>query len=472
MSRVIYYSNSILTAEQLSQSEVYTMLDLGFVFQAAMGSANTAVTGLACTPTSTPSLSVQIDYGALFKQNSIDVIDFGPLSPNSNAIVKIAIHNGPTTLTEFDRTLSIGESIDYLIEANFLEKDDTPEIVQYYNKNDPTSPFYGVNDSGASQYTIRRTTVSLNVIKGQSDTTGSQVTPSPTSGWLPLWVITIAYGQNYIDSASIKKADGSNFAEDRLVPYAKLNSPSFIGNPQAPTISSTNISNSIATTSFVNAFVNKTLETYATLANVSTSVANLATYASNTYAPIANATLTGVPHAPTANSNTNTTQIATTAFVEQQINYVAAVPPGAIFYFASTFLPDGYLICDGSLVSRTTYATLYATIGTTFGQGDGIRTFQLPDLSGQFIRSWDSKGLVDPYRLMGSKQADAMQGHFHSIQDVWPKGTGYGYTGTTGVGSGAINTTGGPIADTTHGVPRIASETRPVNIALVACIKT
>lgn len=58
----------------------------------------------------------------------------------------------------------------------------------------------------------------------------------------------------------------------------------------------------------------------------------------------------------------------------------AAVPIGTIIDFAAAGAPTGYLACDGSAVSRTTYALLFAVIGTTWGVGDGSTTFNLPDL--------------------------------------------------------------------------------------------
>lgn len=58
-------------------------------------------------------------------------------------------------------------------------------------------------------------------------------------------------------------------------------------------------------------------------------------------------------------------------------------PAGIIMPFAGTVAPENYLFCDGSAVSRTTYATLYAVIGDTFGAGDGSSTFNLPDLGGR-----------------------------------------------------------------------------------------
>jgi len=76
----------------------------------------------------------------------------------------------------------------------------------------------------------------------------------------------------------------------------------------------------------------------------------------------------------TPNVGDNSTKIATTAFVTQN-----AVITGAIQMWPTASAPAGYLNCDGSAVSRTTYATLYAVVGTTFGSGDGSTTFNLPN---------------------------------------------------------------------------------------------
>jgi len=59
------------------------------------------------------------------------------------------------------------------------------------------------------------------------------------------------------------------------------------------------------------------------------------------------------------------------------------VPAGVIEAFAGSVAPSGYLFCDGSAVSRTTYAALFAAIGSGYGAGDGSTTFNLPDLQGR-----------------------------------------------------------------------------------------
>lgn len=59
------------------------------------------------------------------------------------------------------------------------------------------------------------------------------------------------------------------------------------------------------------------------------------------------------------------------------------LPSGVIFPYGASTAPTGYLLCDGSLVSRTTYAALFAVISTGYGVGDGSTTFGLPDLRGR-----------------------------------------------------------------------------------------
>ena len=60
-------------------------------------------------------------------------------------------------------------------------------------------------------------------------------------------------------------------------------------------------------------------------------------------------------------------------------------PTGSIIMYGAATAPTGWLLCDGSAVSRTTYADLFAIIGTTFGAGNGSTTFNLPDLRDRFV---------------------------------------------------------------------------------------
>lgn len=99
----------------------------------------------------------------------------------------------------------------------------------------------------------------------------------------------------------------------------------------------------------------------------------------------------GTPTAPTPTSGDSSTKIATTAFVAGAIT-ATVIPTGSIFPYAGSAAPSGWLLCAGQAVSRTTYATLFSLIGTSFGPGDGSTTFNVPDARGRSLFGLDNLG--------------------------------------------------------------------------------
>jgi len=204
----------------------------------------------------------------------------------------------------------------------------------------------------------------------------------------------------------------------------------------------------------------------------------------------------------------------------QQLNAIVGgsntyLPAGAIQLFAMSAVPSGWLECNGAAISRTTYANLFAAIGTLYGAGNGTTTFNLPDLRGMFVRGWDNGRSVDPGRTLGSQQAAANNPHTHTPTVVNPAHThtltdpghnhtltdpGHVHTFSVGVVAGPeaggtaethVNTvptnsamTGITLAAATTGISSAAAsqattvsiasegiEARPVNIAMVYAIK-
>jgi microcystin-dependent protein len=151
------------------------------------------------------------------------------------------------------------------------------------------------------------------------------------------------------------------------------------------------------------------------------------------------------------------------------------VPAGTIFSFGSTVTPTGYLLCDGSAVSRTTYAALWSAVGTNFGT-DTTTTFRVPDMRGRFARGKDAGVGRDPDAgsrtamstggptgdTIGSVQADAFASHGHNVNAE--------AAFATGALTAAITTTGSPSAAyiSTNG----GNETRPENANFNFIIKT
>jgi phage-related tail fiber protein len=136
--------------------------------------------------------------------------------------------------------------------------------------------------------------------------------------------------------------------------------------------------------------------------------------------------------------------------------------PGEVCYFARNTAPTGFLKANGAAVSRTTYAALFSAIGTTFGVGDGSTTFNVPELRGEFIRGWDDARGIDSGRSFGTAQTDDFKSHTHTQQANAAGGAGSGYMS----GSSNVNNSSGGQTLATGG-----TETRPRNVALLACIK-
>jgi microcystin-dependent protein len=169
---------------------------------------------------------------------------------------------------------------------------------------------------------------------------------------------------------------------------------------------------------------------------------------------------------------------------------------GSVIAFATETPPLGFLQCDGSTVSRTTYSSLFSVIGTTFGIGDGSTTFEIPDLRGEFIRGWDNGAGNDPDSgsrtdsgdgttgdNVGTKQSYKTEDHKHATP-FSAGGTGnIGYDSTGAFGTSATSftrdkrdsnagDTGTNAAWLTNDTLESTSgETRPRNVYMMYCIK-
>lgn len=211
----------------------------------------------------------------------------------------------------------------------------------------------------------------------------------------------------------------------------------------------------------------------------STGAATFSSTIAVTGAATFSSTLTASTAPTTGGHLTNKTYVDAQDTTTQGAAVGLAAPSGAVMAFAMNSAPTGWLSADGSAVSRSTYAALFAAIGTTFGSGDGSSTFNLPDLRGYFLRGAGTNGDGTAAGTFGEKVADDVKphshaitdpGHFHGISTSGSAGTAYATTG------GATNVSNTRPTDTaTTGITinnSTGAETRPKNIALLYCIKT
>ena len=151
-----------------------------------------------------------------------------------------------------------------------------------------------------------------------------------------------------------------------------------------------------------------------------------------------------------------------------RVSSTGFVPVGAVIHFSASSAPAGYLKANGAIVTNgvgtvqgitANFSALFAIVGTTYGTAG-----TLPDLRGQFIRGWaDSTGTTDAGRVFGSAQADSFKSHTHgvSIPDYPIGGSSFGFSASASSVSSDVLTTSATGS----------TETRPLNVALLACIK-
>nr|DAP00299.1 MAG TPA: tail fiber protein [Caudoviricetes sp.] len=188
-------------------------------------------------------------------------------------------------------------------------------------------------------------------------------------------------------------------------------------------------------------------------------------------------------------NKTNTAWLDFASISDRAVIGSASALTGMIIASASVNIPEGFLLCDGSAISISTYINLYNAIGNAYGNGNGSTTFNIPDLRGEFIRGVDNGRGVDAGRQIGSNQSDAMRnltGTYYGALDGEGGYSAFCTGGATGVfmGGGAItqirnassyemkqiNGKNGFIFDASRQVP-IASEFRPRNVSVNFYIK-
>ena len=171
--------------------------------------------------------------------------------------------------------------------------------------------------------------------------------------------------------------------------------------------------------------------------------------------------------------------LATTKAVKSSQKQVTDSLVAEVSAFASANPPAGWLRCNGAAVSRTTYAALFAAIGTRFGAGNGGTTFNVPDLRGEFVRGLDEGRGIDSGRALGTVQVDSLRSHDHGLKTQVGV-FGYGelvlkdfsepghpwYEQPSGVANDEAST-GYRVATFATG----GSETRPRNLSLLFCIR-
>lgn len=172
-----------------------------------------------------------------------------------------------------------------------------------------------------------------------------------------------------------------------------------------------------------------------------------------------------------ASAGTATNKLMTPKGVAAITQLSPACPTGMIAFFALKNIPDGWLLCNGANVSRTTYANLFAAIGTNFGSGDGSTTFTLPNIGGRFIEGTTSVGDVGKTYSAGLPNISGSHNGTPWVSES---------SGAFSIVSRNVNVPGGGSSSTNavvfaasrdSSIYGSSSTVQPPSIALLPCIK-
>lgn len=458
MDRQIVYPGQIPLDTDILSAEKNALIGLAKLAGAVLGTS-TLVNGLACIPTGPASLQVVVNPGEIYSLVGIDATGYGSLPiDTTHTIMKQGILLDAVTLS-CPAPGTGGNSINYLVQAVYQDSDALPVVLPYFNASNPAQAFSGPNNSGSSQNTVRKGVCTVNVKSGVSAPTGSQITPTADAGFTGLWVVTVANGQATITAGNIVQLAGAPFNQGFL-PVS--------GGTVAGSFALSGVLSPAQITSNQNDYTPPSIATANTLrlsSNARLNVTGLSGGAAGRVQIIHN-----VGTFPIVFTYLDVLSLAANRFafgmtlgggqsMEIQYDATSALwrakslpePIGTIKSFGGGTLPAGYLLRDGSNLSRTTFAALFNEVGTAWGVGDGSTTFGVGDDRRRVTVGSGGAGTGTLGNAVGNTGGEEA----HPLTGVEGPSHGHLFSGFSGSADGSEPTTGVVAKTTTGGTTNI-----------------
>jgi microcystin-dependent protein len=478
--RILVYPAENLLDTDLLRMEIFRMNDISKLAQTIIGgwpispsTPSAIAAGLNATPTVSPAFSVTVAPGVIYQYEQFDSTAYGSVpSDTTQYLYKQGINLLPTQLDDFNPASTPGDSIAYLIQAALLTADVEVTTRQYFNPSDQNNPIT------MSAPDVRTDTVSLTIKASAQGVT--PVIPTPDAGHIGLWVVTVPQGATVITSGMIAEYSGSSFVSETLpqkVSYTSLQQSTPIYG-----LDTSGAANTITVTA------TPTYTSNGDGAHIWVKVANTNTGATGM-------DVSGTGSLPVRKSSSLGLVALTGAELQAGGIYefmsdgtywqlltpsVASIlPAGMIADFGMASAPPGWLLCDGSVVSQSTYAALYAAIGSTWNTGgEGAGNFRLPNA--QRRNRVGSGGSATSTAFTGTTVGSYGGEETHTLleAELAP------HTHTTGAGSILTAGTGIPYTDTaptsefsststtTSTGSGTAFNEMPLGMIVTMCIKT
>lgn len=216
MDRVQNYDlQTPLTADDLNKERDFTAIALGKIISALLGQG-TVVSELGATAVASTTVpTVQLADGQLYELATLDPTAFGSLSdttfPSTATVMKQGLllsSRGDTNTFQLTPPGTSGDSIIYLLEAQYADLDTDVQTITFYNTTSPGNP------TTSSEPRVREGTIAFVLKAGIAS--GSPTAPSADAGYVPLYNIEVTYSQTVLSQSNITVAPGAPFLSQKL----------------------------------------------------------------------------------------------------------------------------------------------------------------------------------------------------------------------------------------------------------------
>ena len=190
MFRPIWYTTEQLRGCDLTQASKLAMIGIDRAIEALLGGQTAVAWGLAATGNGT-NLTVSFAEGGIFQLADVDATTAGLIVQDTSQILQQGVV-AASTLALSTTGISGGQSRYTLIQAQFNQQDEIPSgdptggNLPFYNSANPADPIF------ATENTQRQGICTIGLVNGTAATTGTEVPPNPTAGWIPLYLVDLA----------------------------------------------------------------------------------------------------------------------------------------------------------------------------------------------------------------------------------------------------------------------------------------
>lgn len=210
MDRRIVFTYEVPYSQDFLYENRFTMIALGKIIEALVAT-DTALHGLNCIPTTPASLNVEVEPGEIYKLEAIDTVAYGSIPADAREIMKQGLVWDNTELA-CPAPVNPGNAVKHLVQVTYDEEDTDAFSRQFFDGTNP--PYVQTKE----QTRLGKCIITLK--QGVEAPSGTEVVPTPDSGYVGAWVVRVVYAQTQITSGDITEYSGAPFIPATVFDYA------------------------------------------------------------------------------------------------------------------------------------------------------------------------------------------------------------------------------------------------------------